>query len=144
MPDWYAEGFAESFGGQGTFAWDGKKLTLGGLMRADRLEDLKKSPLPLAEMLAGHALDMLAADRAKGLRFYAQSWAFLRWLRTAARPTWREKFVRWEAMCRGIGIGAVPGKVNYDAGEANKRFQDLLGKELAAAEKEFVAWLAGL
>ena len=26
MPDWFAEGFAETFGGQGTFDWDGKKL----------------------------------------------------------------------------------------------------------------------
>ena len=35
MPDWYAEGFAESFGGQGTFTWDGAKLAIGGLMRRD-------------------------------------------------------------------------------------------------------------
>ena len=144
MPDWYAEGFAETFGGQGTFTWDGKKLVLGGLLRADRLQDLKKAPLPLEEMLNADALHQLTADRDKGLRFYAQSWAFQRYLRGAARPAWRDKFLRWEAQCRGEVVGAVPGKISHNGAEANQRFRSLFGKQLEEVEKEFLAWLQKL
>lgn len=144
MPDWYAEGFAESFGAQGAFTWDGKKLTLGGMLRKDRLDDLKGAPMPLAEFFAGDALKLLTSDRAKGLRFYAQGWAFQRFLRTAAKPAWRDKFLRWEAMCRGTAMGAVPGKISYDASEAGKRFEAVFGKELPELEKAFSEWLAKL
>ena len=144
MPDWYAEGFAESFGAQGSFTWDGKKLVLGGLLRQDRLEDLQKAPMPLAEMLQADALKLLVADRAKGLRFYAQCWAFQRFLRTAAKPAWRDKFLRFEAMCRGQVLGAVPGKVSYDASAANQRFQTMFAKDLPELEKTFLEWLGKL
>ena len=53
LPDWYAEGFAESFGGQGTFTWDGKTLQTGGLLAKHRLAALQQAPLPLRELLAG-------------------------------------------------------------------------------------------
>ncbi|MBI1852461.1 MAG: hypothetical protein HYR85_19135 [Planctomycetes bacterium] len=37
MPSWYAEGFTETFGGEGTFTWDGTKLDAKKAMSPSRL-----------------------------------------------------------------------------------------------------------
>jgi hypothetical protein len=142
MPDWYAEGFAETFGGQGTFAWDGAKLSVGGVMRRDRLDAMKKQPMALRDLLHGDALQLLATDRDAGLRFYAQAWAFVRFLRTHARPEWRERFEAWEAQCRGQVLGIDPGHKRANPQPAGERFQAAFGKELDAIETAFRAWLA--
>ncbi|HEX6813940.1 MAG TPA: hypothetical protein VF384_20120 [Planctomycetota bacterium] len=140
MPDWYAEGFAESFGGQGTFTWDGTKLTLGGLMRRDRLDAVKKEPMALAELLAGDAAQLLATDHGKGMRFYAQCWALQRFLLQPG-GVWREKFLAWEAECRGALPGATSTMQLGKTQAAVAGFDRLFGKDLQAIETAFLDWL---
>ncbi|HEX5052812.1 MAG TPA: hypothetical protein VFZ65_13630 [Planctomycetota bacterium] len=142
MPDWYAEGFAESFGGQGTFTWDGKKLTAGGAMRRDRIDAVKQAPIPLRELLAGDAAKLLATEHEKGLRFYAQSWALQRFLLEKGNR-WQDGFLVWEAQCRGSLPGAASTAKLGDSQPAAQAFERAFGKELDALETAFVAWLAG-
>lgn len=154
MPDWYAEGLAETFGGQGTFAWDGGVLQVGGAMRRDRIDAAKKSPLPLRELLGADAFRLLAADRDQGLRFYAQAWALLRFLRQDGGK-WKARFEQWEANCRGAVLGAgQAGGSEASVGEAGARrgvptdasalFARLLGDDLDELERDFGAWFAAL
>ncbi|MCU0865677.1 MAG: hypothetical protein MUC36_17975 [Planctomycetes bacterium] len=142
MPDWYAEGFAESFGGQGTFTWDGKQLQLGMVMRKDRLEAMRQAPLPLRELLDSSAERLLGSDRDKGLRFYAQSWALQRFLRQSG-GAWEKRFAHWEALCRGAVLGAAEGRYG-DAQAAQDQFLRLFGKDLDLIEQQFLAWLPTL
>lgn len=144
MPDWYAEGFAETFGGQGTFTWDGKQLVPCGLLRTDRIVDLQGAPMPLREFFQGDAIALLTQDRPRGHRFYAQGWAFLRFLRTAAPKEMRERFETWEDMCRGAAAGAVPGQISHNTSDAQQRFETLFEKDLDELERAFLAWLREL
>jgi hypothetical protein len=142
MPDWYAEGFAESFGGQGTFAWDGKVLTMGALMQRERLQAAQAALLPLRELLAADAETLWRTDRDKAVQFYTQAWAFQRFLRSADCP-WREDFDAFEAQCRGGALGAVAGKAG-DRKPAQTLFDERFGKQLDAIEKAFHAFLKKL
>lgn len=147
MPSWYAEGFAETWGGDGTFAWEAGRLTPGGLMAKGRVAGLlaPDGALPLADLLRGNALQLLTAARAKGSIFYAQSWAFLRYVRTAAPPDVRARFRQWELMCRGAALGAQAGKPHEeDTLPATEAFQKVFGAELPALEAGFLAWLRTL
>lgn len=141
MPDWYAEGFAESFGGQGTFTWDGKLLAIGGPMRADRLAPVVEEPMPLAELLVADAAALLAQDHERGMRFYAQCWALQRYLSTTDNP-WRARFEAWEDKCRGALPGSQSTSRLGDKGPAAQAFTAEFGDDLARLEADFRAWLA--
>lgn len=143
MPDWFAEGFAESFGGQGTFRWDGKVLVPGGPLHKDRLDEVKQAPLPLRELLAGDAAQLLATDHARGMRFYAQCWALQRFLRDIDNP-WRARFRAWEAECRGALRGVTSTAKPGVAEPTAQAFERVFGKDLARLETAFVAWLQTL
>jgi hypothetical protein len=153
LPDWYAEGFAETFGGQGTFTWDGKALQTGGLLDRGRLDDLRKAPLPLRELLAADAAKLLATDHDKGLRFYAEAWALQRFLRGEKTP-WQAKFRQWEAQCRCLVLGAPQGSAPQgnaqlsgrfgDPSQAQVQFERLFGPDLDELETAFRDWLAKL
>jgi len=144
MPDWFAEGFAETFGGQGTFAWDGKKLQVGGMMRRDRIDDLKKDPMPLRDLLRTGAAALLARDQGRGHRFYAQCWALHRFL-LQERGAWRARFLFFEAECRGGILGAPErGRPTPNPVPATAVFQRLFAQDLDRIEQEFRAWLAAL
>jgi hypothetical protein len=147
MPSWYSEGFAETWGGDGTFTWDGTKLTAGGLMNKGRIDAVRAPPgyIPLSEMLSGDALKFLTADKSKGLRFYTQSWAFRRYLKSAAPGDVPARFRQWETLCRGAALGGDYAKAREeDTTPAEQAFQKAFGKDLPAIEKGFQAWLAGL
>lgn len=143
MPDWYAEGFAESFGGQGTFAWTGKKLTVGGLMRSDRLAAIQNDPLTLQQVLAGNAMTLLRQDHKKAMRFYAMSWAFHRYM-TTANHRWKKRFLDWEAKCRGSLVGVLSTRKMGTAQSAKQAFMTEFGTDLKAIERAFKTWLARL
>jgi hypothetical protein len=144
MPDWYAEGFAESFGGQGTFSWDGKTLTVGGLMRKDRIAAVQAAPLPLRELLAGDAVALFAQGHEPAMKFYAQSWALQRFLLQPKGP-WRDRFLHFEAQCRGAVLGAAQGQQRFgDPAPAQAVFERLFGPDLDQIEAAFKAWLAQL
>ncbi len=143
MPDWYAEGFAESFGGQGTFTWDGKKLVIGGVMWRQRLEALQAAPMAMRDLLAGSAEQLLLTNHDQGLRFYAQCWALQRWFLQPS-GAYRERFLAWEAQCRGALPGVQSTARFGDPGPAAASFQKEFGKDLAAIETAFLVWLKTL
>lgn len=140
MPDWYAEGFAESFGGQGSFTWDGKVLAVGGPLQPDRLMRVKQAPMTLAQFFAADAERLWATDRQAALDFYAQAWALQRFLRSDG-CRWRQAFADWEAECRGGAVGAVSSRRFGDRQPAQALFDRRFGAEVAALEQAFVAWL---
>lgn len=147
MPSWYAEGFAETWGGTGTYAWDGETLEAGGLMRSDRLDELKTDEgfIPLAELVDARALHLLSTSRGRGLRFYAESWAFYRYMKRVAPKAHREAFREWELKCKGAALGAEPGK-HYvrNTKPAAALFHEVFDENLAEIEVGFRAWLQTL
>ncbi|HKB15786.1 MAG TPA: hypothetical protein VKF62_06960, partial [Planctomycetota bacterium] len=123
MPGWYMEGFAETYGGDGVFRWDGSRLETGGDFDRGRIEELQTNRFSLEEFLTADPLDLWGRDREGTLRFYAQSWAFLRYLRAGAGAEISDRLARWEAMCRGSAIGAVAGApLKTDQAEAQALF----------------------
>jgi hypothetical protein len=136
MPAWYAEGFAETFGGQDTFAWDGKKLTVGGLLRRDRIDDLKQNPIPVADLVAGGGHDVLyGQDRQRAHRFYAASWALQRFLLDPACQ-WNARFLHFEQKCRGQVLASTQA--------CDAVFQSLFGQDLAKMQEAFTTFLRAL
>ncbi len=143
MPDWYAEGFAESFGGQGTFTWNGKELTVGGLMRSDRLDAIQKDPMTLQQVLAGNAMNLLREDHGKAMRFYAMSWALQHFL-TTGKHAWQQRFHDWEAKCRGALLGSSSTRRFGSPGAATAAFLAEFGEDMPKMEQAFQRWLSEL
>jgi len=147
MPSWYAEGFADQFGGRGTWQWDGKVLSTGGMLPSGPLQALKTDAgfVPLAELCVAQAQELIAKDLSKASRFYAESWALLRFLRTASSQELGERFHLWELACRGGAVGAEPGKARQrNTVPAQESFQKAFGADLPKIEAAFRAWLATL
>lgn len=147
MPSWYSEGFAELFGGQGTFTWDGTKLEVGDMMADFRLAPLRErsSRFTINEMLTLDALELFANDRERALKFYAQSWALLYYLRTDADKSKRNLFHTWEQRCFGSAVGAQVGNIyGTDSKVANDLFRRFHNKNFPNLEDKFQTWLDGL
>ena len=145
LPSWYIEGCAETYGGAGTFRWDGKALSVRGTMAAARLEELRAGVLPLGELLEGDALALLARDKLAARRFYAQAWAFVRFLEQGAGPEIAARFERWRTLCFGSAAGAELDKPYLtDASTSARLFLELFEKDLARLEQGFGAWLKEL
>lgn len=148
MPSWYSEGFAETYGGQGCYHWTDGELTAHGVMAKHRLGGLTTDAgyIPLVDLFAGNALDHINADKRKAANFYAQSWAFVRFLRRGAGEEIAERFERWEDMCRGKALGAVfdkPAELG-DARPSQQLFDELFGPDLERLEGEFREYLKTL
>jgi len=144
LPDWYSEGLAETYGGPGTYRLDGKTLEVGGMLDRERLALLSdpETLFPLRRLLE---LDAGTAFSERGWLFYAQSWAFLRFLRTAAGPDVAQRLARWEAACTGAALGADETDVRAgDPTAARALFTATFGAELDALEVAFRAWVAAL
>ncbi len=144
MPSWYTEGLADTWGGQGTFGWDGRELQVGGLMSRHRIAPLLEPGglLPLVDLLAADVLTLWEADPETALSFYAQAWALVRFLRTGAGPDVAARFEDWENACRGAALGAEAGRArNRDASAATELFLESFGAELDTLEEAFLAWL---
>jgi hypothetical protein len=145
MPSWYAEGFAETYGGEGTFTWKDGTLTAGGKLVESELAAIRSPQgyIPLSDLLGGDALKLLTKDKALGRRFYSESWALLRFLRTAASADVQARFRLWETACRGAALGAQVGKPReQDTAPAAAEFTRRFGAEIPAIEKAFRDWLA--
>ncbi len=144
MPDWYSEGFAESFGALGTFVWDGATLTVGGKLPAEHLAAARPNMLPLRLFFDARALILLGTDRDKATAYYAQCWALHRYLRQEDCP-WRERFEFFEAKCRGQVLGAPQqGRSVPDPAPAGVQFLRLFGEDLDRLDAAFAEWLARL
>ena len=144
MPDWYAEGLAESFGGRGTFTFAGGTLEVGGMLGPERRGLLAKPVqlLPLGELLSA---DAAALFPERGWLFYAESWAFLRFLRTHAGPDVAEHFRRWEQTCMGAALGADAADMRAgDPSAARALFEETFGAELRELETRFRTYVASL
>ncbi len=145
LPSWYVEGCAEAYGGAGTFRWDGQELVVRGTMSAERLTELRGGVLPLRELLESDALALLARDKLAARRFYAQSWAFLRFLEQGAGPEIAARLARWRTMCFGSAAGADPDKpYQTDASAGRGLFLELFEQDLERLELEFGVWLKTL
>lgn len=161
FPSWYTEAFAETWGGHGTYRVVDGALEVGGMLQDHELEalrsaldggaragdpaaevDAKPALFPLRELIALDANALLRADAARAALFYAQSWAFLRYLRTAAGDDVADRLRTWELRCRGGAIGAVAGQPRQrDEMPAARLFDSAFGRDLDELEKGFVAWL---
>lgn len=144
MPSWYEEGLAETFGGQATYEWDGKKLEVGGELASFLLDSLKdpQKRFPLSKLFRGNAVDIHAEGGDKAIRFYTQSWALLRYLREHASPSIRSQFQRWERICHGAALGAEIGnRQGTNRQPAQDLFMEMLGKDLPAIESGFFDYL---
>lgn len=147
FPAWYREGLADTFGGTGTFTWDGAKLTLQGLLDRSRIDALKADggTMPLSELLVADQLAQWKRGKDAGLAYYAQSWALLRYLRTGAGAEIATRLDQWETRCIGQALGYVLGvKRQSTHGPASDLFMDLFGKDLRKLEEGFRVWLSAL
>jgi hypothetical protein len=145
FPSWYLEGSAETYGGEGAFAWDGSTLQTGGEMSAARLDEVRAAPLPLRELLDADGVTLLAVDRGRARRFYAQSWAFLRFLEQGAGDEIAARLERWRTLCLGSLLGADPYRPYApDRSASAALFLELFGPDLERLERDFGAWLSGL
>ncbi len=146
MPSWYSEGFAESFGGPGTYAWNGTSLVAGGLLSEASLKRIRTEEgyLPWSEVFAGDALKLLQSDKSKALGFYAEAWAIRHWFAQQAPSDVQARFRQWEVACRGGALGAEPGRPrDRNTAPAAEAFQRAFGADLPSLEARFRAWLAG-
>ncbi|MFH0946754.1 MAG: hypothetical protein V2A76_16285, partial [Planctomycetota bacterium] len=142
MPSWYDEGFATTFGGQDTYQWEGGRLEVDLPMarhRIGQLLDPAENLLPLAELLTGDATVYTNRMDGSAERFYAQSWAFYRFLRTTRERRLQQRFAEWEGFC--LGAGYAREKQGHDAGAL---FGRLFGDVMSVLEEEFKAWLREL
>ena len=110
-------------------------------MRADRLAVVKQAPMPLRELFAASAEQLLATDHARGLQFYAQCHALQRWLLLPTNP-YRERFLAWEDECRGAMPGVQSTAKYGNAAAAGAAFDKEFAKDLPAMEKAFFEWFA--
>ena len=147
FPGWWSEGFADTFGGTGTFTWDGAKLTLQGLLDRSRIDALKADggTMPLDEMLVADPLTLWKSGKDAGLAFYAQTWAFLRYLRTGAGAEMAARLEQWEQRCLGQALGYEPGTKRPSGRKAaSDSFMEQFGKDLPKLEAGFRVWLSAL
>ena len=146
MPSWYAEGFAETYGGGGVFKWKDGKLTTRGVLAKRELDSIRGDGfIPLATFFQSNALTLIQSDKSKARGFYAQSWAFVRYMRTAAGDDLQERFLLWEDQCRGSALGAEFGKPDGgNAKPSQQLFEQKFDGELEAIESGFKEWLQTL
>jgi hypothetical protein len=146
MPSWYSEGFAESFGADGAFVWDGSAIRFETKVPEPRMALLRSEGggLPLETLLRSDALDLIAKDLPTARRFYAQSHAFYRYLKSFAPKETRAAFETWEGACRAAALGAEAGKpYARDTAPASDLFRSRVASDLPALEAGFRAWLSG-
>ncbi|HTF89065.1 MAG TPA: hypothetical protein VK843_11695 [Planctomycetota bacterium] len=147
FPCWYSEGYADTFGGTGTFTWDGVKLGLQGLFDRSRIDALKAEGgmMPLKDMLAADQLVQWQSGKQAGLAFYAQSWAFLRYLRSGAGAEIAARLDQWEMRCMGQALGyQVGARRPLARGPASDLFMEMFGNDLPQLEAGFRVWLSAL
>jgi len=147
LPPWYSEGFADTFGGTGTFSWDGSKLVVKGMFERSRIEALQVEggTMALRDFLEADQFEQWRRGHDVGLAFYAQSWAFLRYLRSGAGDEIAARFAEWEARCRGQLLGFELGsKRSANTRAANDLFVQMFEADLPKLERGFEEWLKHL
>ena len=146
FPAWYEEGLADTYGGAGTFDWDGARLETGGLIDRARIEGLlvPGGRMTISDLFLTEALERWRKGKDAGLAFYAQSWAFLRYLRTGAGESVAARFRTWEDRCRGQVLGWELGRPSGSRVPANNLFLEMFGEELPKLEVGFAEWLKTL
>ncbi len=148
MPDWYAEGFAETYGGNGSFTWNGKELKVGADLSPQRLA-LLSDPAKLDSLETLFAASAPAlwdqADKQVALRFYTESWALVRFFRKYAGPEPGARFARWESMCSGAALGAEALDLRArDPAASQALFKEVVASDLTDIERRFREYVASL
>ena len=99
-----------TWGGRGTFTWDGRpsrRAAPSPRTGASRSSATASSRSQTSSTARRSACSPRIRNRAH--RFYAESWAFVRFLRSGADADTRERFRRWERLCKGAAVGRRPG-----------------------------------
>ena len=98
--------------------------------------------MPLRELLDADQFAQWKRSKEAGLAFYAQSWAFLRYLKTGAGDQFAARFEQWESRCIGQALGFQLGtKRSTERGPASALFLELFEKDLDKLEEGFKVWL---
>ncbi len=144
MPSWYDEGFATTFGGEGTVEWRDGALTVARPLAARRLRALLDGDgwIDAAALVAGDAAEFINRMDGSGPRFYAASWALYTFLRTTDDERFRAPFEEWEGFCLGAGYDRAGGEAGDAATLFDRLFADVAG-ELDAALRAWVEEAAG-
>lgn len=149
MPSWYAEGLADTFGGPGAWRTSEGRLETERVLDKPLLDALRAEggSLAVRDLLQTKGIDLWSKDTNAARRFYTESWAFLRFLRTGAGSETSERLGQWESMCRGAMLGADFSGKHGDVDPsraANDLFLKMFGKDLPKLEDGFDAWLKKL
>ncbi|HMD47749.1 MAG TPA: hypothetical protein VKG79_01570, partial [Bryobacteraceae bacterium] len=124
-PLWFSEGLAEYFS---TLRVAGSNAEIGGDFAERRLTLLRRSWIPVAELLAITSEDSLRADRERGEMFYAESWLLADML--VSSPRYGSKFQALRGALRS-------GKSAADA------FRAVCGEAIEEIDRDLHEWLRG-
>lgn|GEM_PF-2537737 len=136
-PSWYAEGVAETYGGAGTFVWNKGRLEAKGLLARPKIDALLQpgNLIELDSFLSTQAAAVNNQSTDAANIFYAQAWAFLRYLRTGAGGKTARRLRKWEDDC--IRLQLRPP-------EATRLLQESVTGDLTKLQKNFVRFLEKL
>lgn len=140
FPGWFHEGFAETYGGGGTYTWVDGKLTFGGKLPEFRLAPMRAADgcIPLREFLGADPFERWRAGHEDGLRYYAQAWAFVRYLREGAGGAIALRFEQWQMRCMGqaLGYGGASGGAQPHSA-AHALFMEMFAEDLDRLDAGF-------
>lgn len=143
FPGWFHEGFAETYGGGGTYTWIDGKLTFGGKLPEFRLAPMRAADgcIPLREFLAADPFERWRAGHEQGLRYYAQAWAFVRYLREGAGDAIALRFEQWQMRCMGQALGyGGAGERSEPKTAAHELFLEMFAEDLDRLDAGFRAF----
>ncbi|MCC6740300.1 MAG: DUF1570 domain-containing protein [Planctomycetia bacterium] len=129
VPSWYAEGMATYFEG---FDWDGKTYRFDFVSdsRVPFVRDAMKGGrhIPLKDLIAGDALQLINSDSQKALLFYAECWSLNWYLSQTDNRAWRAGYEEYR---KAVASGSAKPLLEY--------FPDP-----AKMEKDWVECITGL
>lgn len=141
MPCWYDEGFANTFGAEGTWKKDGEKVRCGLPLSRNRLAALVGPGfIPLERILHLDAADLWRSGDISVPRYYAEAWALYTFLSTTTDPRFRQRFDDWESFT--LSAGFVPPSGVSKAVEATKLFDRIFADVKSELEAALIEWIA--
>lgn len=141
MPCWYDEGFANTFGAEGTWKKDGEKVRCGLPLARNRLNALVGPGfIPLERILHLDAADLWRSGDLSVPRYYAEAWALYTFLSTTTDPRFRQRFDDWESFT--LSAGFVPPNGVSKAVEATKLFDRIFADVKLDLETALIEWIA--
>ena len=99
----------------------------------------------MAEILETDALETMTEDRGRSALFYAQSWAFVHYMREASPDDVAESFAEWEELCFGAALGAdATNRRSRNTAPARQLFLQTFSDDLEEIERGYREFLRQL